>query len=52
MENYEIYLVLLAVLVVGIFLMKKIASCIIRFVITAIVLGALSFVLYYLGIIK
>lgn len=51
MENITTYHVLLMVLVVGILLLKKIASCIIRMVITLIMLAILAFGLYYLGLI-
>ena len=39
MENFEYYIIAIAVIIAGVFIIKKITGCIIRLVITLIVLG-------------
>lgn len=49
MSDFEYYLAILAALVVGIFLIKKITGCICRIVITLLLLALLAYIGYRLG---
>ncbi|MBQ7421819.1 MAG: hypothetical protein IJV27_06755 [Prevotella sp.] len=49
MENIGYYIAMLVALIVGILLIKKIASCLFRIVITIIMLGVFAYALHYLG---
>ena len=44
MENFEYYIIAIAVIIAGVFIIKKITGCMIRLVITLIVLGLLAYV--------
>lgn len=43
MEQIQYYIAIIAVIVIGIFILKKVASCLIRTVVTFLLLGALLF---------
>lgn len=47
--NYELYIALLVAIVIGVILIKKVASCLFRFVVGIILLGILGYALHYLG---
>lgn len=49
MENFQYYIALLVALIIGIFLIKKVASCLFRTVVTVVLLIIFVAVLYYLG---
>ena len=49
MENIGYYIAMLVALIVGIFLIKKIAGCFFRIVIVAIMLAVFAYALHYLG---
>ncbi|MCI6233750.1 MAG: hypothetical protein MR627_01400 [Prevotella sp.] len=51
MENFEYYIIAIAVIIAGVFIIKKITGCMIRLVITLIVLGLLAYVGYKTGMI-
>ncbi len=48
--EFEYYIGLLAALVIGIILIKKITGCIFRIVTTVIMLAILGYILYKLGL--
>lgn len=47
--NYELYIALLVAIVIGVILIKKVASCLFRIVVGIILLGILGYALHYLG---
>ena len=47
MENFVYYVFILLLVVVGFFVVKKVAGCIIRTVVTLSVLGALAAIYYF-----
>lgn len=47
--NYELYLALLVAIIVGVLLIKKVASCLFRIVVGIILLGLLAYALHTLG---
>ena len=47
--DYELYIALLVVIVIGVILIKKVASCLFRIVVGIILLGILGYALHYLG---
>lgn len=47
--NYELYLALLVAIIVGVILIKKVASCLFRIVVGIILLGLLAYALHTLG---
>lgn len=49
MENFEYYLVMVAALVVGVILIKKITGCIFRIVTTLIIVAVFGYIMYKLG---
>ena len=52
MENIQYYIALIVAVVVGFILLKKIASCLIRTIITLVLIAILVFALNYMGIIS
>lgn len=52
MENIRYYLALIVAVVAGFFLLKKIASCLIRSIITIVLIAIFVFALNYLGVIS
>ncbi|WP_199897201.1 hypothetical protein [Prevotella dentasini] len=50
MENLEYYIALLAVIIVGVVLLKKITSCLFRIVVGIIILAILGWGLSVLGL--
>ncbi len=49
MEHIGYYIAMLVALVVGVLLIKKVASCLFRIVVTIILLGIFCYALHYLG---
>lgn len=49
MEQIQYYIGILAVVVIGIFILKKVASCLIRTVVTLVLLVVLVSLCYALG---
>ncbi len=48
MEEYSYYLYALAILIIGLIILKKVAGCIVRIVVTLALLAILA-VIYYIG---
>lgn len=49
MEQLQYYIGIIAVIVLGLFIIKKVASCLIRTVVTLLMLAVLAFLAYSLG---
>lgn len=49
MVNFEYYLGILAVIVIGIIAIKKITGCIFRIIVTVVILAVLAYALHLLG---
>ena len=47
--NYELYISLLVVIIIGVILIKKVASCLFRIVVGIIMLAILAYALRSLG---
>ena len=50
MEQIQYYIGIIAVIVIGVFIIKKVASCLIRTVVIFLLLGALLFLCTLLGL--
>lgn len=48
MEEYSYYLYALAIVILGLIILKKVAGCIVRIVVTLAILAILA-VIYYIG---
>lgn len=51
MEQIQYYIGIIAVIVIGVFIIKKVASCLIRTVVIFLLLGALPIPLHPLGVV-
>lgn len=47
MENFKYYIILLAMIIIGFLVVKRLAGCVIRTIVTLILVAALA-VLYYM----
>ena len=48
MEDYSYYIYALAIIIIGLIILKKVAGCIVRIVITLAILAILA-AIYYIG---